>query len=373
MSRDSSLIATFWEGDEYVVLDQLELPEHKRYLHLKSPAEVREAITSMRLRGAPLIGAAASAGAALAFRGAGEPVDRAVFGSVCASLGSARPTAVNLMAVLDEMRSFYDDEVAGCATAAEQFALMQRRSLEIHWRDHDRNRRMAQHGVEWLRRILPDKRLRVLTHCNTGALATCGHGTALGVIRSLHAAGLLKQVWVDETRPYLQGARLTAFECAEEGIPHTVITDSTAAYLMAQGKVDVVLTGVDRMARNGDYANKIGTYALAVAARYHGIPFAPVLPRESFDLTIPDGTHIVIEERSDEELLVFNGRRIAPAATSGLHLGFDVVPHGLLSAVITEDGVIEGDIDEKNISDLAHRHASAVAPAGVWLVSVAAP
>ncbi|HOW50827.1 MAG TPA: S-methyl-5-thioribose-1-phosphate isomerase [bacterium] len=359
MDRDSNLVATFWEGDEYVVLDQLELPAHKRYLRLKSPSEVREAIVMMRLRGAPLIGAAASAGAALAFRGAEEPVEPAVFASVCASLGSARPTAVNLMAVLDEMRSFYDEEVAGCATAAEQFALMQRRSLEIHWRDHDRNRRMAQHGVDWLRRLLPDKRLRVLTHCNTGALATCGHGTALGVIRSLHAAGLLEQVWVDETRPYLQGARLTAFECAEEGIPHTVITDSTAAYLMARGQVDVVLTGVDRMAANGDYANKIGTYGLAVAAGYHGIPFAPVLPLESFDLTIADGTHIVIEERADDELLVFNGRRIAPAASSGLHLGFDVVPHRLVTAVVTEHGVIEGSIDEENIRTFTRRHAVA--------------
>lgn len=359
MSRDSNLTATFWEGDEYVVLDQLELPERKTYLRLTAPAAVREAITSMRLRGAPLIGAAASAGAALAFRGAGEPVDRTVFASVCASLGTARPTAVNLMAVLDEMLAYYDNEVAGCATAAEQFALMQRRSLEIHWRDADRNRRMARHGVDWLRRLLPDRRLRVLTHCNTGALATCGHGTALGVVRTLHEQGLLKTLWVDETRPYLQGARLTAFECAEEGIPHTVITDSTAPYLMAQGQVDVVLTGVDRMARNGDFANKIGTYGLAVAAHHHGIPFLPVLPVESFDTALSDGERIVIEERSDDELLIFNGRRIAPAASSGLHLGFDVVPHGLITAVITEQGVIEGGIDEKNITDFLHRRGAA--------------
>jgi methylthioribose-1-phosphate isomerase len=361
LNRDAGLIAAFWDGDEYVVLDQLGLPEHKRYLRLRTPAEVREAIVAMRLRGAPLIGAAASAGVTLAFRGAEAPVEPAVFASVCASLGSARPTAVNLAAVLKEMHRFYDKEVACCGSASEQFALMQRRSLEIHWRDRDRNRRMAEHGVNYLRRTLPDRRLQVLTHCNTGALATCGHGTALGVIRSLHAAGLLKQVWVDETRPYLQGARLTAFECAEEGIPHTVITDSTAAYLMAQGMVDLVLTGADRLARNGDFANKIGTYGLAVAARYHRIPFLTVLPLESFDVDMPSGAGIVIEERSEEELFMFNGRRIAPISSPGLHLGFDVVPRELTTAIVTEHGMIEGPLDETTIMAFVVRYSGTAA------------
>lgn len=350
MSETMGLRAAYWEGDAYVVLDQLELPERVSHVRLTSPAGVREAIVSMRLRGAPLIGAAASAGVALAFRGADAPIRRPVVASVCASLASARPTAVNLTAVIEEMLGFYDGEAAGCASGAEQFAIMQRRSLEIHWRDRDRNRRMARHGADHLRRLLPDRRLRVLTHCNTGALATCGYGTALGVIRALHEDGALEQVWVDETRPYLQGARLTAFECVEERLPHTVITDSTAPFLMARGMVDAVLVGADRMARNGDFANKIGTYGLAVAARYHAIPFVAALPVESFDAHTPSGADIVIEERPDDELLVCNGRRSAPVASRGLHLGFDVTPGALVRAVVTEHGVLEGPLQEENLA-----------------------
>lgn len=350
MDGNTGLRAAYWEGDEYVVLDQLELPERVSHLRLTSPAGVREAIVSMRLRGAPLIGAAASAGAALAFRGADAPIPRPVVESVRASLASARPTAVNLTAVLDEMLKFYDAEVAGCDSGAAQFALMQRRSLEIHWRDRDRNRRMARHGADHLRRLPPGRKLRVLTHCNTGALATCGYGTALGVIRALYEDGALETVWVDETRPYLQGARLTAFECAEEGIPHTVVTDSTAPFLMARGMVDAVIVGADRMARNGDVANKIGTYGLAVAARHHAVPFIVALPVESFDAETASGAAIVIEERSDDELLICNGRRSAPVASRGLHLGFDVTPGALVGAVVTEYGVFEGPIQEENLA-----------------------
>ncbi len=353
MSKRGDLAAAFWEGDTYVVLDQTVLPEKKEFLRNTSPAMVRTAIAEMRLRGAPLIGAAASAGAALAFRGADRPVTADVFRSVCDSLASARPTAVNLAAVIGEMRRFYEEKVAFCQTGTEQFALMQRRSLEIHWRDRDRNRRMAEWGAAWVMRRFPNRRLRILTHCNTGALATCGHGTALGVVRTLHAKGLLERLWIDETRPYLQGARLTAFECLEDGIPHTVITDNAAAYLMAQGQVDLVLVGADRMAANGDFANKIGTYALAVAAHYHRIPFLPVLPLESVDLTIPDGGHIVVEERSDDELFLLNGKRIAPAGSPGLYLGFDVVPRVLMTAVITEGGILEGTINEAVFRSLA--------------------
>jgi len=346
MGKQRDFSAAFWEGDTYVVLDQTVLPEKREFIRITSPVGIRTAIAEMRLRGAPLIGAAASAGAALAFRGAEQPVDAEVFRSVCDALASARPTAVNLTAVLAEMQRYYDEKVAACRSGAEQFALMQRRSLEIHWRDRDRNRRMAEIGASWVQRFFPGRRLRILTHCNTGALATCGHGTALGVVRTLHAKGLVERLWIDETRPYLQGARLTAFECLEEGIPHTVITDNAAAYLMAQGLVDLVLVGADRMAANGDFANKIGTYALAVAAHHHRIPFVPVLPMESVDLTMGDGSHIVVEERSDEEMFLLNGRRIAPVGSPGLHLGFDVVPRELITAIVTEGGILEGKIDE---------------------------
>lgn len=352
MSKRADFVAAFWDGDVYLVLDQTLLPERKEFLRLTSPAMVRTAIVEMRLRGAPLIGAAASAGAALAFRSADAPVSAEVFYSVCDSLASARPTAVNLTAVLAEVRDYYDKKISSCRTGAEQFALMQRRSLEIHWRDRDRNYRMAQHGVAWVCRRFPGRRLRLLTHCNTGALATCGYGTALGVVRALHAKGLVERLWIDETRPYLQGSRLTAFECLEEGIPHTIITDNAAAYLMAQGQVDLVLVGADRMAANGDFANKIGTYALAVAAHHHGIPFLPVLPLESVDLTMADGSGIVIEERADEEMFLLNGKRLAPVGSPGLYLGFDVVPRGLVTAVITEGGILEGALDETTFRGL---------------------
>ena len=204
------------------------------------------------------------------------------------------------------------------------------------------NRKMGKHGASPV-----PKGARILTHCNAGAIATGGYGTALGVVRAAHAAGHVAMVYCDETRPLLQGARLTAWELVKDGIPATLITDGMAASLMAQGKIDLVFLGCDRMAANGDFANKIGTYSVAVLAQYHGIPFYTVLPSSTIDLTIPDGKHIVIEERSPEEVTHFAGVQTAPEGVGVYNPAFDVTPHQLLTGIVTEKGVIHPPFREK--------------------------
>jgi len=334
--RDKTPPSSYWESDTYFVLDQLLLPEKTFYIQCRNPLDVAKAITDMNLRGAPLIGAAASAGAALFFRENNN--SESSFYEILEMLQNTRPTAVNLKNVLDEVKILYEKNNHGNQT--ELFTVFRDFSLIVHKRDIERNLQMGEKGAEYLSGIFNGKKINVLTHCNAGALATCGYGTALGVIRSLHKRGLINQVWVDETRPYLQGSRITAYEMGSESIPHKIITDSTAAWLMSKKLVDVVITGADRVAANGDLANKIGTYSLAVNANFHNIPFVSVMPVETFDMNITDGSRIVIEERSDTELLFFNGKRIAPDSSSGLHLGFDVVPAFLTSAVITEKGIV---------------------------------
>ena len=200
-----------------------------------------------------------------------------------------------------------------------------------------------------------DEKLSVLTHCNAGALATAGYGTAVGVIRSLHAAGRLKHVYVDETRPYMQGTRLTAYELASEGIPHSLIVDSSAAFLMQQGKINFVVTGADRIAANGDAANKIGTYSVAVNAHYHGIPFYIAAPETTFDLKIATGAGIPVEMRGEEEIVSFRSERIAPEKTTALNPSFDVTPHKLIAGIITEYGVIKPPY-QQNISNILPNH-----------------
>ncbi len=341
------LVPAYWEEDSYLVLDQIKLPHEIEYITCSSWQDVAKTIKDMNLRGAPLIGAAASAGIALAFKNGSKNVD---FSNVVKALLETRPTAVNLKNVLDETVDLYNSP--GEDSGQEMFEMFKRFSEKVHLRDVERNRMMGDLGADYLQKLFSGKKIRVLTHCNAGALATCGYGTALGVVRSLNKRGLLEHVLVDETRPYLQGARLTAFEMAAENIDHTVITDSTAAWMMKNGGVDVVITGADRVAANGDMANKIGTYSLAVNAFYHKLPFIGVMPLETFDMTIDSGDRIVIEERSDSELLNFNGRRIAPERSSGLHLGFDVVPAKLINALVTEKGVLSGNIGLRSVKGL---------------------
>ena len=300
------------ENDAVVVLDQRRLPDEEVELSCRSAAEVAEAIRTLAVRGAPAIGIAAAYGYALASR-RGEDLDAAA-----ATLAASRPTAVNLAWALDEMRRWGGDPAD--------------RARQIHLEEVERCRRMAAHAASLL-----EPGTRVLTHCNAGGLATGGYGTAVGALRAAWERGLLAHVLVDETRPLLQGARLTAWELEEAGIPHAVIADSAAGSMMAQGEVDAVLTGADRIAANGDTANKIGTYTLAVLAAHHGIPLYVVAPSSTVDLGTPTGAGIPIEERSGDEVTArFTARNPA----------FDVTPAELIAAIVTEHGVHRGSYAE---------------------------
>jgi methylthioribose-1-phosphate isomerase len=291
------------EGDAVVLLDQRRLPEEEIELRCVSAAEVAEAIRTLAIRGAPAIGIAAAYGYALA-AGRGEDLDAAY-----EVLASSRPTAVNLRWALDELRA--DPSPA--------------RARALHDDEVERCRRMARHAAGLL---APGS--RPFTHCNTGALATGGHGSALGAIRVACEDGAIAHVWAGETRPLLQGARLTAWELDQLGIPFSIVADSAAASLMARGQVDAVLTGADRVAANGDTANKIGTYALAVAAAHHDVPLYVVAPTSTLDADTPSGEEIPIEERDPREI----SRRF-PARNPA----FDVTPAELIAAIVTEEGV----------------------------------
>jgi methylthioribose-1-phosphate isomerase len=292
------------EPDRVVVLDQRRLPDEEVEVECRTADDVAEAIRTLAVRGAPAIGIAAAYGYALAIARGDDP-DRAA-----AVLAGARPTAVNLSWALEEVRT--------AADPAE-------RAREIHRDEVERCRRMALHAADLL---APGS--RALTHCNTGGLATGGYGTALGALRTAHEQGRVEHVWVDETRPLLQGARLTAWELGELGIPYAVIVDGAAGGLMAAGKVDCVLVGADRIAANGDTANKVGTYPLAVLAAHHGLPFYVVAPTSTIDPATASGSEIVIEERPGDEVTSrFPARNPA----------FDVTPAALVTAIVTELGV----------------------------------
>jgi methylthioribose-1-phosphate isomerase len=291
------------DGPAVVLLDQRRLPDEVVHLHCRSVGELAEAIRELAIRGAPAIGVAAAYGLALAAR-TGEDLDEA-----SALLASTRPTAVNLRWALEEMRDEPTPE----------------RAQALHEQEVERCRAMAAHAAE-----LFGPGTRALTHCNAGGLATGGYGSAVGALRAAWERGLLERVWVDETRPLLQGARLTAWELEAAGIPHAVIADSAAASLMAAGEVDCVVTGADRIAANGDTANKIGTYGLAVLAAHHGLPFYVVAPTSTVDTATAAGGEIPIEERAGEEITArFPARNPA----------FDVTPAELISAIVTEHGV----------------------------------
>ncbi len=307
-----------WTGDSLELLDQRQLPDVVRYVSCRSAADVAAAIRDMVVRGAPAIGCAAAFGLALDAR-AGRDLEQAA-----AELAASRPTAVNLFWALARMRAVRD-----AATAEAE-------ALAIEAEDVAANRAIGAHGAA----LIPDG-ARIMTHCNAGALATAGHGTALGVVRSAHAAGKHVSVIANETRPYLQGARLTAWEMLEEGIPVTLEADAAAGHLMSRGEVDLVIVGADRIAANGDVANKIGTYPLAVLAARHGLPFYVAAPCSTFDLALADGAAIPIEERAADEVTGFRGLRWAPQGVAVRNPAFDVTPASLVSAIICERGVIE--------------------------------
>ena len=314
--------AVQWQGDHLRLLDQRLLPREERWMDCRTAADVTQAIRDLVVRGAPAIGIAAAWGVVLAAQ-QGKPLDAAL-----ATLRAARPTAVNLMWALDRMKQRIAAGADAAALAVEAQAIQDE--------DLAANRHMGELGASL---IAPGS--GVLTHCNTGSLATAGFGTALGVIRAGVASGRIGQVYAGETRPWQQGARLTMYELVRDGIPAKLIADSAAAHLMKSGAVQWVIVGADRIAANGDTANKIGTYQLAIAARHHGVKFMVAAPSSTVDMATPDGEAIEIELRDATELLSTAGQRTVVDGAEAWNPVFDVTPAELIDAIVTERGVIE--------------------------------
>ena len=319
MSADPLPPTIEWADGFVRLIDQRRLPGELVLLECRSVDELCEAIRTLAVRGAPALGAAGAMGVALA-AARGEPLEEAA-----ERLRATRPTAVNLAWGVSRALAAADPAAEAVRIAAE---------------DVERNRRLGAHGAE----LLPVD-ARVLTHCNAGSLACVGYGTALGVIRAAHEAGRRPSVWVDETRPVLQGARLTAWELQRLGIPCTLVADVMAGSLMASGDVDAVVVGADRIAANGDVANKIGTYGLAVLARHHGVPFYVAAPVSTLDPACPDGAAIPVERRPDEEVAALAGVPLAPPGIAVENRAFDVTPADLVTAYVTEEGVARAPND----------------------------
>ncbi|MGW4841242.1 S-methyl-5-thioribose-1-phosphate isomerase [Nocardia brasiliensis] len=326
---DSSLI---WDDGALVTIDQRGLPHEVRELRLRTVDEVIDAIRVLAIRGAPAIGIAGAFGVVLATAAhtVDGVVDTAAVHADADRIAAARPTAVNLAWAVRRVRAAVE-RGADAVLAA---------TLDLLAEDGRVNRAAATHAADLVQRLCADRPLRLLTHCNTGRLATSAFGTAIGTLRVLAERGAVANVLVDETRPLLQGARLTAWELAEAGIPHRLTIDAAAAWAMATGQVDCVLVGADRVTANGDVANKIGTYPLALAARHHGIPFIVVAPESTRDPNMVTGRDIVVEERAADEVTGFGGVATAPAGTAVFNPAFDVTPGELVTAVVTELGVV---------------------------------
>ena len=332
------------EGDVVVMIDQRKLPAQEVYVRCKTAKEVAKAIKTMVIRGAPAIGVAAAMGIAIGMRrskATGTQKFAAEFQNVCELMAATRPTAVNLFWAIDRMKRTF----AAAAQAGESVDQIKDRldrdSDRIHDEDIASCRAMGAFGAE----VVPAD-ARILTHCNAGALATAGYGTALGVIRGAVEAGKAVAVFADETRPFLQGARLTAWELLRDGIETTVITDNMAGAIMRTARIDLVVVGADRIAANGDTANKIGTYTVAVLAREHQIPFYVAAPLSTIDLRTPDGAHIPIEERSAREVTHLGGHQLTPAGALIRNPAFDVTPHHLIAGIITERGICRAPYSE---------------------------
>jgi len=319
------------------MIDQRKLPGQEIYVHCKTANDVARAIKTMVIRGAPAIGVAAAMGIALGMRrskAAGTRQFAVEFNKLCEVMAATRPTAVNLFWAIDRMKRSFSTGVQAGASVAELQDRLEREARAIHDEDVDSCRAMGRFGAD----VVPDH-ARILTHCNAGALATAGYGTALGVIRAAAERGKVAQVFADETRPFLQGARLTAWELVRDHVPTTVITESMAGPLMQRGGIDVVVVGADRIAANGDFANKIGTYTVAMMARAHGVPFYVAAPLSTIDLKTPSGAEIPIEQRNPREVTHIGATRLAPEGASVWNPAFDVTPHDLVAGIITEKGI----------------------------------
>ncbi len=330
-----------WTEQGVRFIDQRKLPTEESYVLCRTYEEVAEAIRNMTVRGAPAIGVAAAMGIALGVRhaDAGHVSElRRQFEEICDVLGATRPTAVNLFWAIQRMRERFEASAELPLPQIRQALVTEAQRMYLE--DIAANEAIGRHGAT----LLPAGG-GVLTHCNAGALATCGYGTALGVIRAAVEQGKKLHVFADETRPFLQGSRLTAWELMQDGIPTTLISDNMAGAIMAQRKIGAVIVGADRIAANGDVANKIGTYTLAVLAKEHGIPFYVAAPFSTVDLDTPDGSKIPIEQRSPREVTHVGDRAIAPAGVKVENPAFDVTPNRYVSAIITERGVAKAPYD----------------------------
>ena len=325
-----------WHDRKVRLIDQQRLPQEFVVLEYTNYRGVAEAINKMKIRGAPAIGAAAAFGLALAVvhsASTSRPQVLAEFGRAADVLAQTRPTAINLFWAIQRM-----SEIANSPrwkTAEQVINAVVQEAQRIADEDVEVNKRIGAHGA-----VLIQDGDHILTHCNAGALATVDYGTALGVVRAAHDQGKRIHVWVDETRPFLQGARLTAWELLQAGIPATLITDNMAGHFMSRGKVDIVLVGADRIAANGDVANKIGTYSLAVLAKENGIPFYSVAPTSTVDLSIANGADIPIEQRDPREVTHIQGMLITAEGVQAAHPAFDVTPHRYITGIVTETGII---------------------------------
>ena len=330
---DQKVKPVVWKDGQLFLLDQRLLPEAEEYLPVETVDQAAAAITSMVVRGAPAIGVTAAYAIVLAAR-ARYAEDAANWKSNIQQdlqqLALARPTAVNLRWAINRMSGVMQ------GIEGDPVAVLSDEAGTIHRQDIEANIEMGIMGSDYL---APDS--HILTHCNAGALATGGYGTALGVVRAGYQAGKIRRVYADETRPWMQGARLTAWELAKEGIPVTLIPDSAAAHLMKQNRFDWVIVGSDRIAANGDVANKIGTYSLAVNARHHGVKFMVVAPTSTVDMSMPSGDRIPIENRDESEVLTMAGQPLAPAGVGAVNPVFDVTPAELVDIIVTEKGVVE--------------------------------
>ncbi|MFT0761990.1 S-methyl-5-thioribose-1-phosphate isomerase [Actinomyces sp. F1_1611] len=328
------------------LIDQTLLPKEEKYLEITDVVDLVDAIQILAVRGAPALGAAGGYGVALAIsQGQREQWDDDRLALEVGRIRDARPTAVNL--------AWGTDRVLGSLRALtatdEAFSQALSEAHQLAAEDEEANRALASAGADWLLDQLGDRPLRAVTHCNTGALATTAWGTAYGILHELHLRGRLEFVYVDETRPLLQGTRLTSWELSRDGIPHAVEVDGAAASTILRGFADFAVIGADRITRNGDTANKVGSVALALAANYRGIPFVVAAPSSTVDVDTPRGELIEIEERPAEEVLTIGGVSLAAEGAQAFNPAFDVTPHELISAIVTENGVVEPGVEDRSL------------------------
>jgi methylthioribose-1-phosphate isomerase len=332
------------QDDAIVMVDQRKLPGQELYVRCRTVPEVAKAIRTMVIRGAPAIGVAAAMGIALGMKRStakGTNQFAVEFQKNCDLMAGTRPTAVNLFWAIDRMKRAFAEGAQAGESPEELAARLGREARAIHDEDVANCRAMGGHGAD----VVPDG-ARILTHCNAGALATAGYGSALGVIRAAVEQGKTVAVFADETRPFLQGARLTAWELLRDGIDTTVITESMAGPLMRAGEIDIVVVGADRIAANGDTANKIGTYTVAVLAHEHHIPFYVAAPLSTIDLSTPDGDRIPIEERDQREVTHFGTARLTPIGVGIRNPAFDITPHRYIAGIVTERGILRPPYSE---------------------------